>query len=97
MIYLGAKSEGFADKKNMIKERDCKAKAKTMDGSFTWANGVCYAPCGSGKKMRGTGGGKCGPLDDRFTDDTKKYSKGSAEYTRFYKPDLFTPRGKAYY
>ena len=95
VVYNYSTKEGFKAG-DMLKETDCINRGKTPEGSYTWANGKCYAPCGVGVKMRGNAN-KCGPLDDRFTDDPKRYTKGTPEYNRFYKPGLFTARPIARY
>ena len=92
VVYMTQRSEGF---QTTIKIEDCERRGKTEDGSYTWKNGVCWAPCGAGKKMRNYD--TCGPLDNRFTSDRTRYKPGSSDYIRFYKPELFTKREKAYY
>lgn len=92
VIYMTQRPEGF---QTSLNRRDCERRGKTPDGSYTWKNGVCWAPCGAGKKMRNFD--TCGPLDDRFTSDRRRYKEGTEEYRRFYKPELFTRRPKAFY
>ena len=87
--------EGFK-RGDMLNEKDCRMREKKEAGSYTWRGGKCYAPCGVGKKMRGKVN-RCGPLNDKYTDNPKKYQRGSAEYARFYTPDQFTARSIARY
>ena len=94
LIYMTQRKEGF-NSRRPINQNDCVNREKTVGGSYTWKNGVCWAPCGQGVKMRNYN--TCGPLDDRFTADRKRYPRNSEEYRRFYKPQLFTRRPKAYY
>ena len=94
-LYNYGTSEGFKAG-DILNQNDCMSRGTTANGSYTWKNGKCYAPCGQGLKMRGKAD-KCGPLDDRFTQHKTTYPKNSKEYKRFYKPSLFTDRPLARY